>query len=555
MQKLTWATAPAVFLLFFGVYSFRLGIQPTLMHDDFEYSYPSFDLAERGRFGSPLLGPALNIENRTYNLIVYYYATVHALLIRVFGDGPGSVPLANTFHFALLAAVGALFLARRRAFLGALVFLYALASDQRMVDASRHGRPEMTAGFCLLVAVLALWLWRGEGRRRGSVLFGLSAALVAGMLSHSALVFLALALALVFAAAVAREAGPRDLVAGLVPSLAIPLLYGYFLLTDDVANLLGQVAPNQGDVALGAMLNHVLAGDWRTLARLSAEFVHAHAGPPWLWLGALASLALPALAPHRLARAARFFALVYCVLVLAHFLCLKPFVLSYRALYQATLYMALALLVEVLTDRIGAWCGRPVCARALRVGLCAVGVLLCARQMDRFRSQLLGQPLPFARLQGALTYALLESGARPGDRVFVPSPFGFHLRRSFDVIAHPAPKYYRGRWSPEFRNGLREIWGAPTLTSVSAESLCYGMGLAFIRPAWIVAWDFDYSTMQPFYQFLKKYPDLPGLRLDRGARAELPAPYGGSVRVYQLSLSQAVTALDVTPRTALSPCP
>ena len=83
------------------------------MHDDYEYTYPSFSLAERGNFGSPLLGPGLNIENRTYNLIVYYYATVHAAMIRLYGDGPESVPLANTLHFALLAAAGAFFLARR----------------------------------------------------------------------------------------------------------------------------------------------------------------------------------------------------------------------------------------------------------------------------------------------------------------------------------------------------------------------------------------------------------------------------------------------------------
>ena len=89
MRKLSWIVALAVFAVFFGVYSFRLGIQPVLMHDDFEYTYPSFSLAEHGSFGSPLLGPGLNIPNRTYNLIVYYYASVHAVLIRIFGDGAG----------------------------------------------------------------------------------------------------------------------------------------------------------------------------------------------------------------------------------------------------------------------------------------------------------------------------------------------------------------------------------------------------------------------------------------------------------------------------------
>ena len=110
MKKLSWPLGLAVFLVFFGVYSFRLGIEPEFWHDDYEYTYPSFSLAERGNFGSPLLGTAFNIQNRTYHFTVYYYATVHAALIRIFGDGPESIPLANTFHFALLAAVGAFFL-------------------------------------------------------------------------------------------------------------------------------------------------------------------------------------------------------------------------------------------------------------------------------------------------------------------------------------------------------------------------------------------------------------------------------------------------------------
>ena len=103
-RRISWLIAPAVFVVFFATYSFRLGIAPALMHDDFEYTYPSFSLAERGNFGSPLLGPGLNIENRTYNLIVYYYASVHAVLIRLFGDAAQSIPLANTL--SLRAARG-----------------------------------------------------------------------------------------------------------------------------------------------------------------------------------------------------------------------------------------------------------------------------------------------------------------------------------------------------------------------------------------------------------------------------------------------------------------
>ncbi len=554
MQKLAWAIAPAVFVLFFAVYSFRLGIQPALMHDDFEYTYPSFSMAERGNFGSPLLGPGLNIENRTYNLIVYYYASVHALLIRVFGDGPESVPLANTFHFALLAAAGAFFLLRREAYLGLVVFLLALVSDERMVDAARHGRPEMTAGCCLTLAVIFLWIWRGEGRHRPLVLFGLGAALTAGLLSHTSLAFFTLALALVFAGPLLREADPRELAAGILPFLAIPLLYAYFILTDGLMNLRGQLGPSGQDVMLGRMLLPLVEGDWSAFARLAAEFARGHGRPGALWLGIVVSLALPAVVTSPLARGARFFAAVYCLFFVVHFLCLKHFVLSYRVIYQATLYLALALLAEALLCALARWV-KPHWIRGLRLAGVATLAVLLVITLARFRDGLAGQVSPFGRLQGALTYALLESGARPGDRVFTPSPFGFHLRRKFDVIAYPAPKYFRSRWSAAFRDGVREVWGAETLERVNAESLCYAMGLAFVQPAWVLAWDADYSSVLPFYQFLRNYPDIPGMQVTRAARARLPAPYSGTVRAYRLDYSGAISALDRTLYPGQTSCP
>ena len=79
---------------------------PTLKHDDYEYTYPSFNLARHGELGSPYYGNPLNVAHRTYDLTIYYYAPVHAALIRLFGDDVTSIPLANTFHFALLGAVG-----------------------------------------------------------------------------------------------------------------------------------------------------------------------------------------------------------------------------------------------------------------------------------------------------------------------------------------------------------------------------------------------------------------------------------------------------------------
>jgi hypothetical protein len=81
------------------------------------------------------------------------------------------------------------------------------------------------------------------------------------------------------------------------------------------------------------------------------------------------------------------------------------------------------------------------------------------------------------------------------------------------------------------------------------------MGPSFNGPTRIVARDRDYSTMQPFYQFLRKFPDLPGMHLERARKAPLPAPHGGTVRVYRLSLAETIGALDRTLHSAEAPCP
>jgi hypothetical protein len=61
--------------------------------------------------------------------------------------------------------------------------------------------------------------------------------------------------------------------------------------------------------------------------------------------------------------------------------------------------------------------------------------------------------------------------------------------------------------------------------------------------------------MQPFYRFLRQFPDLPGMQLERGEGAELPPPYSGSVRVFRLSLSEGILALDRTVHSTQAPCP
>jgi hypothetical protein len=556
MSKLAWLVGMALFLAFFGVYSYRLGIEPELWHDDYEYTYPSFSLAERGDFGSPLLGTAFNIDHRTYHFTVYYYATVHAILIRIFGAGPESIPLANTLHFALLGAVGAAFLLRRGATLGVFVFLCLLTCDERMITAARQGRPEMTAGFCLTMSVLALWLWYGEDQRRPVVLFGMSAALVAGVLSHTAVLFFAAALLLACSAPLARSVRRRDLVAAILPFAVIPLLYGYFILTDGVTNLRLQLGPQEGNVMLGRLLAHARQGEWSSLAGATLEFVRTHLWYPGIWLGVTACLAAPALAPSRLARGARFFAAVYVLFLVVHFLFLKVFVLSYRVFYQATFYMAVAFLAEATLARLAEVLKRPRWIAALRVAGVVVLLFLGVCAMGRFHERLRGRHLPYVALQGALVDALLEAGARPGDRAFVPTPFAFHLQRKFDVVSYPPNwRYFQGFWGPAFGQGLLRLWGDDVFTRVDAQYVCWAMGLAYIQPRWVLSWNGDYGVMQPFRRFFRRFPDLPGMELTEVHRTNLPPPYGGNVQVFRLELSDAISALDRTLGNAEPHCP
>ena len=401
MRKLSWLAGLAVFLVFFGVHSYRLGIEPEFWHDDYEYTYPSFSLAERGNFGSPLLGTAFNIQNRTYHFTVYYYATIHAALILTFGDRPESIPLANTFHFALLAAIGVSLLLRRGAVLGIFVFLYALTSDERMITAARQGRPEMTAGFCLTMGVLALWLWFADDTPRPAVLVGMSAAFVAGMLTHTAVLFFAAALLLAFSVPLARRLRPQDLVAAILPYATIPLLYGYFILTDGVTNIRLQLGPQEGNVMLGRLFALGLQGEWSRLASVTAEFIHAHVWHLGTWLGVAACLAAPAITPSRPAQGARFFAAVYVLFLVVHFLFLKVFVLSYRVIYQATFYVALAFLAEAILARLGEVSKKPEWVAALRVAGVAVLLSLSVAGTIRFRERLWGRHLPYSALQGA----------------------------------------------------------------------------------------------------------------------------------------------------------
>ena len=91
-------------------------------------------------------GNPLNVAHRTYDLTVYYYAPVHAALIRVFGDDVTSIPLANTLHFALMGALGLVYFVARRQWLMGVFFAAALWTDPMALEIYRTGRPEVTCG-------------------------------------------------------------------------------------------------------------------------------------------------------------------------------------------------------------------------------------------------------------------------------------------------------------------------------------------------------------------------------------------------------------------------
>lgn len=554
-RRLSWIAAAAVFAAVFAAYSYRLGLAPVLEHDDYEYTYPSFSFAKYGHYGSPLLGPGFNIERRTYSLTVYYYATVHGALIRAFGDGARSIPLANLFHFALLAAMGVFVLLRRGAWLGASVFVAGLVADARMIEAARHGRPEMTAGFCVSLACVALWLRLGEGRRTPLVLLVASAALAAGMLSHTSVVFFTLALLVVLARPLLRSLRWPDLVAGLVPVVLLVLLGAYFVLTDSLANVRGQMAPGAGDVVLLHIVARVREGGLSELSALVGEFLRTHTSAA-SWAVVAAALLAPRVADHATARAARFFASLYVLFLVVNFMFLKHFVIGYQCIYLGAFYFALAFSAETAARAAERrWPGTRIvpAVRAAGALIAVVVAFGCARD---FRTQLRDSPrAPYGRVQSALVAALRNAGAQPGDRVFVPSPFGFHLADAFAVTAQPAPKYFRGRWSPAFRDGLRAVWGEETLARESPQSLCYAMGLAYLRPQWVMAWNGDYSVMRPWWDFLRRFDGLPGMELREASRTALPGPYGGNVRVYLLTLSAPLQTLDRTVNSSQTPCP
>ena len=273
-----------------------------------------------------------------------------------------------------------------------------------------------------MMGVLALWLWYGEGCRRPVVLFGMSAAFVAGMLSHTSVLFFVAALLLAFSVPLARRFARRMSSRPSFPMRRIPLLYGYFILTDGVTNIRLQLGPQEGNVMLGRLFALGLHGQWSSLASVTAEFLHTHVWHPGIWLGVTACLAAPAIAPSRLSSGARFFAAVYVLFLVVHFLFLKVFVLSYRVIYHATFYMALAFLAEAILARLGEVLKKPRWIVALRVAGIAVLLFLSVGAMSRFRERLWGRHLPYAGASGSLGRRSTRVGRAAGRSCVRPHP-------------------------------------------------------------------------------------------------------------------------------------
>ena len=101
-SAVTWIVSHAVFAALFTLYSCQFGVEPVLMHDDFEYTYP-VQLGGTGRNRLAAARVRLNVAHHTYHFAIYYYASTHAPLIRIFEDVPESIPIGNTFHVTLRA--------------------------------------------------------------------------------------------------------------------------------------------------------------------------------------------------------------------------------------------------------------------------------------------------------------------------------------------------------------------------------------------------------------------------------------------------------------------
>ena len=224
-----------------------------------------------------------------------------------------------------------------------------------MVEAARHGRPEITAGCCLTLGLLALWRFIGEGERRPAgpariqrrVHGRAPVAHLDGVLRSGHRAGVRGAVAAARRAGVTSRPGSRP----SSPSLcSTATSFSRINLRTCATRSLPRretssciACYGRSSMATGMCSAASLLEFWRDHARLAVAVAGSSGSPA----------ATRLVVQHPSARGARFFAAIYCLFFAIHFVCLKPLVPSYRAIYQAPLYLALGLLVDAVFRRRG----------------------------------------------------------------------------------------------------------------------------------------------------------------------------------------------------------
>ena len=535
-------------IVFGGITS--LGVVPLFMHDDYEYTYPSFSLVHAGDFGSPLMGSGLNIAHRTYNFTMYYYATVHAALIRLYGERSESIALANIFHFALLIASAMAYAVYRGDLVIGLVFVAAFVSDRLVIAAALAGRPEMTAAFGYFAATVMLLEWHVWRNRRPVVLAAASAGAIVCALTHPAAAIVLLPIFVLFVAIHFRDLlDVRHAAAFLAPCAIPALLYGYFAATDDwrniVVQMLGNAAtgnvawPQRYEMAAAGRVGELLSSAqpvWEHFAN-----VHFAYALPGVMVGLVAAAMrdrLPSWPTLRVyLHGVIVLSVAFALSFIMDWLFLKNFVGSYTVIYRSAWYLALALSVSMLLFPLRVWFevqhSTPLTAGAVAL---AVAMFIAAHDTT-VAAERLHNGFKFAeygRFRAELNGAMLSAGAKPADRVYCPSPFGTYLSPPYHVVTYGGERYFAGMWPASFDAAL----AAKRAVAPNPSSLAYLKKIVFLNPRWIVTWDGDYSDLYDYMRFVKSFPTTdPEIRIVEATSYVSPHTYLGRIHVFRVELA------------------
>jgi hypothetical protein len=543
------AVGAIVFVVGFAAIT-RLGVVPQFMHDDYEYTYPSFSLARMGEFGSPLMGTGLNVEHRTYNFTMYYYATVHAALIRMYGDRPESMALANLFHGSLLLACAIAYCIYRGQIVMGLVFVIAFVSDRLVIAAALAGRPEMTAAFGYFIALLALYEWQVWHRRSPWLLAAASGGAVVTGLTHPAGVIVLLPTFVLFVALNFRRLLTLPNGIALLAPFAVPvLLYAYFAATDDWRNIAAQMLANSGGNIIWARRRAMLeAGQFRELVATARPVwehfsnVHFAYAVPGVVAGVAAVAAGDRLTSLREELRAHVNGVLFCSVAFVmsfvmHWWFLKEFVGSYTVIYRCAWYLAVGISISMLVLPIQAW----LAARhwtELNAGALALAVALYVTSHDAaaVAARLHGgfKFADYARFRTELNEAMTAAGAHAGDHIYCPSPFGTYLSPEFRPVTYGGERYFAGMWPQSFDialDGKRAVAREPS-------SFEYLKKIVFLNPKWIVTWDEDYSDLQDYMRFVKSFPNIdPDIHIVEAGNYVSQQTYLGGIHIFRVDLS------------------